>query len=96
MAPSKKSSSTARKKSSTGKVAKATTPAPVPAPPYPGRELEEGMRSHLVATVQEALGVKVDGWYGRKTLEAVAAFQAKNKMQVSGNVGKTTWSALFK
>jgi peptidoglycan hydrolase-like protein with peptidoglycan-binding domain len=98
MAPSKKAvKKTTKKAASKPTVDEAVVvSAVVEVPTYPGRDIEEGMRSGLVVQVQSALGIKSDGWYGRKTLEAVAAFQAKEKLYVSGIVDKLTWAALFK
>lgn len=70
-----------------------TKPAP---PAFPGRTLQENLRSDIVRPVQNVLGIKADGWYGRKTLEAVAAFQSKNSLQCTGVVDKITWDTLFR
>ena len=68
-----------------------------PAPPaFPGRALHENLRSDVVRRVQNVLGIKVDGWYGRRTLEAVAAFQSKSGLQCTGIVDKITWDTLFR
>lgn len=39
---------------------------------------------------------KVDGDFGKKTCEAVRAYQKKNNLTVDGIVGKNTWSKLLK
>lgn len=46
-----------------------------------------------LATKGYGVGV-IDGKFGRKTLEAVKAFQAENDLVVDGIVGAKTWAAL--
>jgi peptidoglycan hydrolase-like protein with peptidoglycan-binding domain len=47
-----------------------------------------------VVTLQEALGVPVDGTFGPETERAVRRLQASRHMNVDGVVGSETWSAL--
>lgn len=77
------------------KAVKKTAPVKSAPPAFPGRALQEDLRSDIVFLVQAALGIKVDGWYGRKTLEAVAKFQANSGLQSTGIVNKITWDKLF-
>lgn len=78
------------------KAVRKTAPAKPAPPAFPGRALHENLRSDVVRPVQNVLGIKVDGWYGRRTLEAVAAFQAKSGLQCTGIVDKITWDTLFR
>ena len=78
------------------KAVRKTAPAKPAPPAFPGRALQENLRSDIVRPVQNVLGIKADGWYGRKTLEAVAAFQSKNSLQCTGVVDKITWDTLFR
>lgn len=77
------------------KAVRKTAPAKPAPPAFPGRALHENLRSDVVRPVQNVLGIKVDGWYGRRTLEAVAAFQSKSGLQCTGIVDKITWDRLF-
>ena len=77
------------------KAVKKTAPAKPAPQAFPGRALQEDLRSDIVRPIQAALGIKVDGWYGRKTLEAVAKFQANSGLQSTGIVNKITWDTLF-
>jgi hypothetical protein len=51
--------------------------------------LQKMLNLHLGANT-----VDVDGNFGQKTLNAVLAFQKKNKLQVDGTAGNQTWAAL--
>lgn len=77
------------------KAVRKTAPAKPAPPTFPGRALQENLRADVVHPVQTVLGIKVDGWYGRKTLEAVAAFQAESGLPCTGIVNKSTWDKLF-
>lgn len=50
----------------------------------------------VVEKIQKAVGVKVDGYFGPKTEEAVKAFQKKHGLKVDGIVGKQTWPYIEK
>jgi murein L,D-transpeptidase YcbB/YkuD len=75
--------------------------APPPAPPYPGHVLRcDSTDSESVELIQQALAVSgydvaVDGDFGSDTQAAVEAFQAARGLDVDGEVGPTTWEALF-
>ena len=82
------------------KPAPAPRPPPVPAP-APGAVRQRwcsrtATAGPAVNAVQRLLGVTPSGWFGPKTLAAVRAFQAKNKIPTTGNVGPLTWAALVK
>jgi peptidoglycan hydrolase-like protein with peptidoglycan-binding domain len=36
-----------------------------------------------------------DGGYGRRTTEAVRAFQEAHRLEVTGQIDESTWTALF-
>ena len=62
--------------------------------------VKEGARNHPVKTLQYLLrqhghNVAVDGAFGPKTDAAVRDFQRKKGLQVDGDVGPQTWSALI-
>jgi peptidoglycan hydrolase-like protein with peptidoglycan-binding domain len=84
--------------------APAPKPTPTPAPPVPAGPLAPYVKLVLtyddsgpaVTAVQRLLGVTPSGWFGPRTLAAVRAFQAKNKIPTTGNVGPLTWAALTK
>jgi peptidoglycan hydrolase-like protein with peptidoglycan-binding domain len=81
------------------KPAPAPVPAPVPAgplAPYVKLVLTNDSNGPAVTAVQRLLGVTPSGWFGPRTLAAVRAFQAKNKIPTTGNVGPLTWAALAK
>jgi N-acetylmuramoyl-L-alanine amidase len=48
-----------------------------------------------VKQVQKKLGIKVDGFYGNDTKNAVIKFQKSKKVTADGVVGKVTWTKLF-
>jgi peptidoglycan hydrolase-like protein with peptidoglycan-binding domain len=76
---------------------KADTPEPEPkqdAPAYPG-VLRNGSRGKSVILVQEKVRVEPDGWYGRKTTQAVRKYQQNNKLYNDGVVGPNTWKSMF-
>ena len=47
-----------------------------------------------VRRIQKAVGVKVDGYYGPDTANAVAAFQKKHGLAADKIVGPDTWAAI--
>lgn len=59
-----------------------------------------GSKGADVTYLQQRLTAKgygvgsIDGVFGKKTLEAVKAYQAENGLTVDGIVGKNTWNAL--
>lgn len=56
--------------------------------------IKKGSRGTSVKTLQDKLGLTVDGIFGPKTEEAVKAFQKANGLSVDGIVGPKTWDAL--
>lgn len=74
------------------------------APKWPGRYLKVSspmMHGSDVKYVQQRLDkhgwtLKVDGYYGPKTRDAVKTFQRHHKLTVDGVVGPKTWAALAK
>ena len=67
-----------------------------PLAPYVKLVLTYDDSGPAVTAVQRLLGVTPSGWFGPRTLAAVRAFQAKNKIPTTGNVGPLTWAALTK
>lgn len=65
-----------------------------PAVPFPGL-LKLGSRGRYVAMVQKKLGAVPDEIFGKNTDRVVRNFQAKNKLDIDGKVGPSTWKALF-
>lgn len=63
--------------------------------PYPGKLIKSGSRGKNVEKIQRALGVKVDGIYGKNTVSAVKAYQKRHGLGVDGIVGKNTWNTIF-
>lgn len=55
-----------------------------------GTLLWRGSRSSAVSTVQKALGVPVDGYFGASTMRAVAQFQRTRNLPVTGAVDSVT------
>lgn len=82
------------------------TPAPKPAPLWPGRYLKVAspmMHGSDVTWVQRRLNahgakpaVQVDGYCGPRTRDAVKSFQKAHKLTADGIVGRLTWNALAK
>lgn len=63
---------------------------------YPGHLIKRGSSdSKNVKLVQAKVGVVTDGIFGRKTEEAVKAFQQRNGLAADGIVGPKTWSVMF-
>lgn len=60
------------------------------------RVLRYGMKGGDVKSLQTLLGIKVDGSFGVKTLEAVKAFQKQKGLIIDGIVGANTIGALLK
>ena len=56
--------------------------------------LRLGATGEPVRRLQAALGVKVDGSFGKVTEDAVRAFQEANGLPADGVVGARTWAAL--
>jgi len=75
--------------------------APPPAPPYPGHVVRcDSADTDSVERIQTALSamgydIAVDGDFGSDTQAAVEAFQEAQGLDVDGDVGPTTWAALF-
>lgn len=72
----------------------------VPVQPPQNPLLVHGSKGASVIRLQALLNkhgakLKLDGDFGPKTLKAVRAFQAKNKLWVDGKVGPYTWGALL-
>jgi len=58
------------------------------------RVLRIGDKGNDVRIVQQALGIKVDGDFGKITRDAVKEFQKNKGLKVDGKVGPDTWEAL--
>jgi hypothetical protein len=77
------------------------TPLLIPAvePSPPGgtagrRTLRRGSQGELVRTLQQQLGLVVDGNFGPRTEAAVREFQRRQQIVPDGIVGPKTWAAL--
>lgn len=53
-----------------------------------------GSKGNAVKSLQQALKLTIDGYFGPKTEKAVKEFQVKNNLTVDGIVGNNTWKAL--
>ncbi|BBN97517.1 peptidoglycan-binding protein [Sporolactobacillus terrae] len=62
---------------------------------YPGHVLKRGNRGKDVQRIQRALGITVDGIFGKQTEAAVKAYQKRHGLSIDGIVGKQTWNTLF-
>ncbi len=58
--------------------------------------LKYGSQGDEVKKLQQTLGIKADGIYGKQTEAAVKAYQKANGLAEDGIVGKNTWGALNK
>ena len=58
--------------------------------------LRIGSKGAAVMTLQRALGVTADGWYGQKTAAAVADFQRRVNLVVDGIAGPKTQAVLYR
>ena len=56
--------------------------------------LKKGSRGPRVAKIQDWLGQKADGIYGKDTKAAVKRWQRRNGLTADGIVGPATWTAL--
>ena len=56
--------------------------------------LQVGVSGPDVVTVQNCLGLTVDGDYGSQTAAAVVKFQEEMELEADGVVGQQTWAAL--
>ena len=70
----------------------APMPQTVPADAFP--VTGKGDTGQFVKTIQVAVGVPVDGDFGKTTEAAVAAFQAARGLRADGIVGPETWPAI--
>jgi peptidoglycan hydrolase-like protein with peptidoglycan-binding domain len=68
--------------------------APAVAKPVARPVLRLGSKGSWVGILQRGLGISADNIFGRGTLAAVKAFQAKHKLTVDGVVGPSTWAKL--
>jgi hypothetical protein len=81
-----------------------TAPAPVmipaaeppvePGGPAGRPTFRRGSKDELIKTVQQKVGVDVDGKFGPRTEAAVRAFQRDHELVPDGIVGPKTWRAL--
>lgn len=63
--------------------------------PPAGGIVKEGNKGGIVEAIQKLLGgLKVDGYFGNQTEEAVKKFQTQRKIEVDGIVGTQTWKEL--
>lgn len=65
------------------------------APDAMANNLRRGIAGPEVARLQSALGIHVDGLYGRQTASAVAAYQRSCGLLVDGIAGPQTLSSLY-
>jgi hypothetical protein len=75
-------------------------PAPADRRAFPGVVLKRGSRGELVTLVQQRLkrlrwDIDDDGVFGDDTYRVVRAFQRRRGLEVDGEVGRRTWTALF-
>ena len=56
---------------------------------------KRGSFAEQVRQIQKALGIKVDGVFGRGTEDAVKKFQQENGLTVDGKVGPKTLEKLM-
>jgi N-acetylmuramoyl-L-alanine amidase/Putative peptidoglycan binding domain len=72
----------------------AAEPPVEPGGPAGRPTLRRGSKDELVKTVQQKVGVDVDGKFGPRTEAAVRAFQRDHELVPDGIVGPKTWQAL--
>lgn len=90
----------ARDRSRDGKASRSTVRAAVgPPPPFPG-QLQKGSTGAGVLLLQRRLAergwtIDIDGDFGPATDKVVRGFQADKGLEVDGEVGPKTWSALW-
>ena len=66
-----------------------------PAPPSTEyRTLKRGSSGEWVRKLQQALGVQVDGKFGRDTEAALIAWQSENGLEADGIAGRNTYRAM--
>lgn len=63
--------------------------------PFSGAHVQQGSTGPVVSALQNALGLKADGAYGKATTKRVKDFQRENGVTVTGKVDTTTWRALL-
>jgi peptidoglycan LD-endopeptidase CwlK len=63
--------------------------------PYPNKPLKLGSKGKDVERIQRALGLKVDGIFGKETEKAVKEYQKRKGLKDDGVVGRETWNMLF-
>ena len=79
------------------------TPAPTPAPTYkvPSKTVESGSEGTEAKTVQRRLRDlgyytgRIDGEFGRGSVDALKRFQEENGLKADGKAGKSTYKILF-
>jgi hypothetical protein len=63
-------------------------------PPVGRPTLKKGSEGPAVAEVQRMLNIKVDGFFGKDTEDAVKRFQSAHGLDSDGEVGPKTWARL--
>lgn len=58
------------------------------------KTIKKGSRGAEVKTLQNKLGIKADGIFGKQTKSAVISYQKNKGLVADGIVGKKTWAAL--
>lgn len=64
------------------------------APSVDFKTVKKGSKGEWVRKLQEALGIQVDGWFGRDTETVLKAWQQDNGLEVDGIAGRNTYRAL--
>ena len=62
---------------------------------YPGTPVGLGTKGPGAALVQAIIGVKADGDFVLKSVEALKAWQTANGLTADGSVGPVTWKKMF-
>ena len=58
--------------------------------------LRRGDKGQQVKVLQKLLGgLDIDGLFGKKTFDAVCAYQVEHTLEVDGIVGPMTWGKLL-